>query len=263
MVTVWPRCWCFARWPRRPRRREAEPVSARGTTCSGSRPVRGRAGARCTRAGAAAEAASGGGAGNAGRQPASRRNRRAGKTSRTEPAAPAAPAPPQPSACRQALTEEIAIAPSIPDIHGPGGCGGEDLVRLEAVVLPDKRRVALKPAATLRCTMASAIADWVRTDIAPLAAGLGSELSAARQFRLVRMPRPQPRGRRATVRTRPRQRARRARLQARRWPVDRAHRPHRAARVARDRAAFGLRALHPPCSDRARTGITRTTSISI
>ena len=94
------------------------------------------------------------------------------------PAEPAAPAAPEPSACRRALTEEVAIAPSIPDIHGPGGCGGEDLVRLEAVVLADKRRVALTPAATLRCKMALAIADWVRTDVAPLAAGLGSPLSA-------------------------------------------------------------------------------------
>ncbi len=85
--------------------------------------------------------------------------------------------PPQPSACRQALTEDIAIAPSIPDIHGAGGCGGEDLVRLEAIMLPDKRKIAVKPAAILRCTMAAAIADWVRTDIAPLAAGLGSSVS--------------------------------------------------------------------------------------
>src|SRR5262249_52280890 len=71
------------------------------------------------------------------------------------------PTPAPPSACRLALTEEIAIAPSVPDIHGPGDCGGEDLVRLEAIVLPDKRRVSLKPAATMRCAMATAIADWV------------------------------------------------------------------------------------------------------
>jgi hypothetical protein len=89
----------------------------------------------------------------------------------------APPPPPQPSACRQALTEDIAIAPSVPDIHGPGGCGGEDLVRLEAIMLPDKRKVAVKPAAILRCTMATAIAEWVRTDIAPLAAGLGTSVS--------------------------------------------------------------------------------------
>jgi hypothetical protein len=94
----------------------------------------------------------------------------------------AAPEPAPPSACRLALTEAIAIAPSIPDIHGPGGCGGEDLVRLEAVVLPDKRQVAVKPAAILRCTMASALADWVRTDIAPLAAGVGSTISGLDNF---------------------------------------------------------------------------------
>ncbi|WGS22573.1 MULTISPECIES: extensin family protein [unclassified Bradyrhizobium] len=99
-----------------------------------------------------------------------------------EPPKPPEPAAPQPSACRQALTEEIAIAPSIPDIHGPGGCGGEDLVRLEAIVLPDKRKVAVKPAAILRCKMATAIADWVRTDIAPLAEGLGSTVSDLDNF---------------------------------------------------------------------------------
>jgi hypothetical protein len=99
-----------------------------------------------------------------------------------KPAEQAAPAPPPPSACRLALTEEIAIAPSIPDIHGPGGCGGEDLVRLEAVVLPDKRRVPVKPPAILRCPMASAVADWVRSDMAPLAASLGSAISDLDNF---------------------------------------------------------------------------------
>jgi len=96
------------------------------------------------------------------------------------PAAEAAPAPP--SACRLALSEEIAIAPSIPDIHGPGDCGGEDLVRLEAVVLVDKHRVSLKPAAILRCAMASAVADWIRTDVAPIGASLGSVISDLDNF---------------------------------------------------------------------------------
>jgi hypothetical protein len=90
--------------------------------------------------------------------------------------------PPAPSACRLALTDAIAIAPSIPDIHGPGGCGGDDLVRLEAVVLPDKRQVAVRPAAILRCAMASAIADWIRSDIAPLTAARGSVVSDLDNF---------------------------------------------------------------------------------
>jgi hypothetical protein len=99
----------------------------------------------------------------------------------TEKAAEQA-APPPPSACRLALTEEIAIAPSIPDIRGPGDCRGEDLVRLEAVLLPDKGRVSVNPAAILRCPMASAIAAWIRTDVAPLAASLGSDISNLDNF---------------------------------------------------------------------------------
>lgn len=95
---------------------------------------------------------------------------------------PAAAAAPEPSACRLALTEDIAVAPSIPDIKGPGACGGTDLVRLEAVVLADKHRVALTPPATLRCSMATAIADWIRSDIAPLTQKLGSEITTLDNF---------------------------------------------------------------------------------
>lgn len=95
---------------------------------------------------------------------------------------PPKPEPPPPTACRLALTDAIAIAPSIPDITGPGSCGGPDLVRLEAVVLPDGSRVAVTPAATLRCPMASALAAWVRDDIAPLAATLDSRIAALDNF---------------------------------------------------------------------------------
>ncbi|MFL6819833.1 MAG: extensin family protein [Bradyrhizobium sp.] len=99
-----------------------------------------------------------------------------------QPAEQAAPAAPPASACRLALTEEIAIAPSIPDIRGPGGCGGEDLVRLEAVVLPDKRLVSVKPPAILRCAMASAVAEWIRLDMVPLATRLGTVVSDLDNF---------------------------------------------------------------------------------
>jgi hypothetical protein len=99
-----------------------------------------------------------------------------------KPAEQATPEPPKPSACRLALTDDIAIAPSIADINAPGGCGGTDLVRLEAIVLPNKHKVAVTPAATLRCTMASAIADWVRTDVARLAAQQSSEPAVLDNF---------------------------------------------------------------------------------
>jgi hypothetical protein len=105
---------------------------------------------------------------------------RPASASATGPEPPASSPPP--SACRLALSDAIAIAPSIPDIHGPGACGGEDLVRLESVVLPDKQRVSVKPAAILRCAMASAVADWIRSDMAPLAARLGSAISELDNF---------------------------------------------------------------------------------
>ena len=39
--------------------------------------------------------------------------------------------PASPSACQTSITEQIAIAPIVPPIQELGGCGGEDLVRLE------------------------------------------------------------------------------------------------------------------------------------
>lgn len=91
-----------------------------------------------------------------------------GRDSAAPEAPPAAAAAPPASPCRLALTEDIAIAPSIPPIKGPGACGGDDLVRLEAVVAGPGRRIAVKPAAILRCPMAAAVADWVRSDLVPL-----------------------------------------------------------------------------------------------
>lgn len=104
----------------------------------------------------------------------------------TEPSSTrtAVPAPkPGPSACRIRLTAERAVAPSVDPIEGPGECGNADLVRLEAVVLPDNSRVEINPPAVLRCSMAEAIADWVRDDLAQLAAfSLGSRLRSVRNF---------------------------------------------------------------------------------
>lgn len=55
-------------------------------------------------------------------------------------------------------------------------------MRLEAIVLPDQRLVSVKPAAILRCAMAAELADWIRTDIAPLAVSLGSTISDLDNF---------------------------------------------------------------------------------
>jgi hypothetical protein len=88
-----------------------------------------------------------------------------------------------PSACRVRLTAERAIAPSVDSIEGPGECGSLDMVRLEAVMLPDGARVEINPPAVLRCGMAEAIVDWVRDDLAELtASSLGARLRSVRNF---------------------------------------------------------------------------------
>jgi len=84
--------------------------------------------------------------------------------------------PPIPSACQVRLTSDLAVTQPLRPITGPGSCGADDLVRLEAVLLKDGERIALAPAATLRCPMAEAVAHWVRDDVAPAADTLGSSV---------------------------------------------------------------------------------------
>ena len=53
-----------------------------------------------------------------------------------------------PSACRIRLTAELAIAPSVSTLISSGECALTDVVQLEAVVLRDGSRVAVRPPAT-------------------------------------------------------------------------------------------------------------------
>jgi hypothetical protein len=79
--------------------------------------------------------------------------------------------------CRLHLTS-LAIASSQPPIAGPGECGGPDIVRLEAILLPDQSKVALTPPALMRCSMAEEIATWVRQDVAAAVQNLGARLAS-------------------------------------------------------------------------------------
>jgi hypothetical protein len=86
--------------------------------------------------------------------------------------------PPPPSACLVRL-RELAVVQPLPSIDKPGGCVATDVVRLDAVLLADKRQVAMEPAPTLRCGMAQAVTDWVRDELAAATvAQLGSPLRA-------------------------------------------------------------------------------------
>jgi hypothetical protein len=84
------------------------------------------------------------------------------------------PAQAEASQCLQRLSEGLAAAKALPPIVGAGGCGVADAVRLEAVITRTGRRVALQPAADLRCSMAEAVVQWVREDVVP---ALGGDLA--------------------------------------------------------------------------------------
>ena len=64
----------------------------------------------------------------------------------------------------------------MPSITGPGDCTATDVVALDAVLLADRHRITLSPAATLRCPMAEAVTHWIRDDVAPAIATLGKSL---------------------------------------------------------------------------------------
>ena len=89
---------------------------------------------------------------------------------------------PAPSACRLRLTAELAIAPSLPALVGPGECAVDHVVRLEAVRLADKTQVAVTPPAILRCSFAEAIVHWVRQDVVPAVRSLGGALRSIDNF---------------------------------------------------------------------------------
>ena len=78
-----------------------------------------------------------------------------------------------PSDCNQRLAT-IAVIELLPRLIGPGDCGGRDMVRLNAVVLPDDGRVEVKPTAVLRCAMAESFAAWVRDEVSAHIAPLGA-----------------------------------------------------------------------------------------
>jgi hypothetical protein len=79
------------------------------------------------------------------------------------------------SDCDQRLTE-IAVIELLPRLIGPGECGGRDMIRLNAVLLPNHKRVEVKPTAVLRCAMAESFAAWVRDEASDHVAALGDAL---------------------------------------------------------------------------------------
>jgi hypothetical protein len=82
-----------------------------------------------------------------------------------------------PSDCALRLAE-IARFAHQPSLNGPGQCGASDAVRLEGIMMPNSALVTVMPAATLRCPVAEAVAQWVRNDLSLAMAELESPIAA-------------------------------------------------------------------------------------
>jgi hypothetical protein len=79
------------------------------------------------------------------------------------------------SDCNRRLAE-IADIELLPRLIGPGECGGRDMIRVNAVLLPNRKRVEVKPTAVLRCAMAESFAAWVRDEASDRVAARGDAL---------------------------------------------------------------------------------------
>jgi hypothetical protein len=100
----------------------------------------------------------------------------------TSGAAAQSPKDEAPTACQMRLASHGVVFKPLGVLGGPAGCGGPDVVYLERIILKDRTEVAIEPPATLRCETAEAIASFVRQDLAPAAAAMGSALSAIENF---------------------------------------------------------------------------------
>jgi len=87
-----------------------------------------------------------------------------------------------PTACQMRLPSDRAVFKPLGELGGPAGCGGPDVIYLERIILADRTEVAIEPPATLRCETAEAIVSFVRQDLAPAAAAMGSSLSAIENY---------------------------------------------------------------------------------
>ncbi|HLH12609.1 MAG TPA: extensin family protein [Methylovirgula sp.] len=95
-------------------------------------------------------------------------------TPKPPPAQPAPSVPPlQPTpADNEALRAQVLAsgritAEALPIIDERNGCGIAAPLQVDAIILKDGGKVKLSPPAIIRASLASAVADWVRDDLAP------------------------------------------------------------------------------------------------
>lgn len=91
------------------------------------------------------------------------------------PASSAAPAPP--TICPELSVENLGEFTPVTVTATQAACAVDRGVSLTSVRMKDGRVVPLEPAAVLRCEMAASVAHWLRDEVDPATAALGSKLS--------------------------------------------------------------------------------------
>jgi len=86
--------------------------------------------------------------------------------------------PQAPTDCDLKLAKVAGFKP-LGALVAPGECGAPDAVELESVLMPGGTKVTIAPPATLRCEMATEVAQWLRDNVAPAALKLGAPLREA------------------------------------------------------------------------------------
>ena len=77
----------------------------------------------------------------------------------------------------QVLASGHVIGHDLASIADHGGCGIAAPLQLDAILLPDGAKVTLVPPVIMRASLAAALADWLRQDLAPAVAIKGDELT--------------------------------------------------------------------------------------
>lgn len=95
-------------------------------------------------------------------------------------AAEATPPGELPALCAALVEEKTIVAERAPPVPVQDGCSLPVPVRISAVRLADGNLATFSPPALMRCEAAAAVARWMREDIAPAVAALGTRLETVR-----------------------------------------------------------------------------------
>lgn len=78
--------------------------------------------------------------------------------------------------CEELFKADLAVAALAEPIAWDNGCLAAAPVEVTAIKIAGGKTIELRPAAILRCTMAMAVANWVRSDLVPAARQLGATI---------------------------------------------------------------------------------------